>query len=106
MKIRVDYSICDDFIDGAIMGALKADAMRWCSSWSAEEGAKLLITRVNDEEHRLTREKIEKGLLVLARRYPYHFNDLIRPGGKSKTSIVGSADLLIQCALFGKERPL
>tara|TARA_Y100001963_G_scaffold159623_1_gene264152 strand:- start:729 stop:1028 length:300 start_codon:yes stop_codon:yes gene_type:complete len=97
MKIRVDYEIPDGVISDAILNGLECGIVRWCDEYEDVGGA-ILLTTVRGEEHALTREKIKEGIRVLATKYPYHFNDLIRRAGDSDTS-----DALIQCALFGKE---
>tara|TARA_R110002110_G_C13297016_1_gene703984 strand:+ start:660 stop:959 length:300 start_codon:yes stop_codon:yes gene_type:complete len=97
MKIRVDYEIPDEVISDAIINGLECGIGWWCDEYEDAGGAKLLTT-TRGEEHMLTREKIKEGIRVLATKYPYHFDALIRQVGDSETS-----NALIQCALFGKE---
>lgn len=49
------------------------------------------------KEHKLTLEKINKGLFVLARKHPCHLADIL----KENTDAI-TADVFLQCCLFGK----
>lgn len=46
----------------------------------------------------INREAVAKGIEIMARDYPHHFADLARDNGDAIT-----ADLFLQCILFGKE---
>ena len=49
------------------------------------------------KKHFLTLEKIKKGLSVMANKYPHHLRDIISDNTDSIT-----ADVLVQCSLFGE----
>lgn len=50
-------------------------------------------------EHVLDAVKLERGLAVMAAKYPHSFAELVLDLGDAHTG-----DLLIQCAVFGDER--
>lgn len=45
----------------------------------------------------LTREKLLNGFDVMARKYPHHFQNIVNENDDAET-----ADVLLQCALFGE----
>jgi hypothetical protein len=111
MKVRVDYEIDDDLIRGEVGNALDHGVSNWCASVDTRDwpdgatylsdipsmGGTILMTTRDGDTHSLDLAKLKKGIRVMARDYPWHFNDFIRGGGDCYTS-----DALIQCALFGK----
>ena len=50
-----------------------------------------------EEEHILTLDKMKKGLKVMAKKYPKHFNNFIE---ENEDAITG--DVYVQCCLFGE----
>lgn len=61
-----------------------------------------MVTRVftpseDDEEYTFDREAINRGLQIMADQYPTHFNDLREDNFDADT-----ADVFLQCALFGE----
>ena len=47
--------------------------------------------------HILNKEKIEKGLQLMADKYPYHFSHIVNEGDDANTS-----DVFLQCCLLGE----
>jgi hypothetical protein len=66
--------------------------------WPMSEGGRLFVTNKfeDEEEGFLDRESIQKGLQVMAEKYPKHFADLI-----AENDDAGTGDVFLQCALFG-----
>lgn len=64
----------------------------WRNYFTAE------FTDVEDKnrKHKLSIDKLKRGLLVLREKYPRHFADIITESGDAETG-----DALVQCALFG-----
>jgi hypothetical protein len=46
---------------------------------------------------RLDRESIQKGLTILAEKYPWHFTNILNEDDDAET-----ADVFVQCCLFGE----
>jgi hypothetical protein len=59
-------------------------------------GGRLIIT-VEGEDHILSEATIEKGIKIMAKDCPNHFNDIITEGYDAITS-----DVFLQCCLFGE----
>jgi hypothetical protein len=76
-------------------------------SYPINEGGFLTISNamlgdeLQDDAERLTKvlniESIQKGLQVMAEKYPRHFNDMIQDSGDAITG-----DVFLQCCLFGE----
>lgn len=60
-------------------------------------GGAVTITHDDDEKATLTRENIERGLVVMAEKYPRHMNDVIIENYDADT-----ADVFLQCCVFGE----
>jgi hypothetical protein len=60
-------------------------------------GGTVKITHNDIEQHTLTREGIERGLVVMAEKYPRHMNDFIIENYDADT-----ADVFLQCCVFGE----
>jgi len=62
------------------------------------EGGKVYITADDeDKEYILNLDSIKKGLKVMARDYPRHFNDFMQENDDASTG-----DVFLQCCLFGE----
>lgn len=58
------------------------------------------IQLVNDEGEKclpLNKETINKGLIIMANKYPWHFDNFIKENEDAET-----ADVFIQCCVFGE----
>lgn len=67
-------------------------------SYPINEGGALLISDGEDDtKHILNLESIKKGLKVMARDYPRHFNDFMQENDDACTG-----DVFLQCCLFGE----
>ena len=73
-------------------------------SYPINEGGSLVIStdegELNEEgsdKHTLNLKSIEKGLQVMARKYPSHFNDFMQENDDACTG-----DVFLQCCLFGE----
>jgi len=60
-------------------------------------GGTVTITHNEIEQHTFTREGIERGMTLMAEKYPRHMNDLIINNYDADT-----ADVFLQCCLFGE----
>jgi hypothetical protein len=70
----------------------------WCQLIPLVEGCALTL-RVQDDPvkiHRITRECLEKGMGIFAKKYPYHFADFINENDDADTG-----DVFLQCVVFG-----
>lgn len=60
--------------------------------------AHLLITDTDSgKEYRLDRKAVERGLQVMAEKYPQHLSDIVHENDDATTG-----DVLLQCALLGE----
>lgn len=71
-------------------------------SYPINEGGALVISADEEEEgkpvtYSLNLETIEKGLKVMAEKYPRHFNDFMQENDDACTG-----DVFLQCCLFGE----
>ena len=57
----------------------------------------LVLWDTENEKHTLTREKLLNGFDVMAQKYPHHFRNIVDENDDAET-----ADVLLQCALFGE----
>lgn len=60
-------------------------------------GGTVKITHNDIELHKLTLEGIERGIAVMAEKYPRHMNDVIIENYDADT-----ADVFLQCCVFGE----
>ena len=73
--------------------------------WRNYFTAKYTIIEISDEKagavqgqtYELSLDKLKAGLQIVADKYPHHFKDIIEQSGDATT-----ADVLVQCALFGE----
>jgi hypothetical protein len=68
--------------------------------WPLSVGGRLFVTNKFDDEGEdgfLDRESIQKGLQVMAERYPKHFADFIAENDDGDTG-----DVFLQCAVLGQ----
>lgn len=93
-----------------LMYSMAQGSSYWCK-WSGDLGyestvheilekkVELKLEDFEDEKARytLTLAKIKKGLTVMAKKYPKHFASILKEDTDSET-----ADVLLQCALFGE----
>lgn len=61
------------------------------------EGGVVRVTGEGEKPRDLNRQSIEKGLQVMAEKYPLHFTDFIKENYDATT-----ADVFLQCCLFGE----
>jgi hypothetical protein len=71
-------------------------------SYPINKGGALIISadegEVSEEKtYRLDLESIEKGMKIMAEKYPSHFNDFLQDGDDACTG-----DVFLQCCLFGE----
>ncbi len=57
----------------------------------------VLQDKEEDATYTLTKEKMENGLSVMANKYPKHFQNIVDGNDDAET-----ADVFLQCALFGE----
>ena len=82
----------------------------WCSN-SSELGYEHNVKKITEEEKDyilfdaenekqekffLNMKRIKRGLTVMAKKYPHHFADIV-----NENTDMTTADVLVQCALFG-----
>jgi hypothetical protein len=68
--------------------------------WPMSEGGRLFITNKFEDEGEegfLDRESIQRGLQVMAEKYPKHFADFIAENDDGNTG-----DVFLQCAVLGQ----
>lgn len=71
----------------------------WPHDYPLNPGGALMISSPEDPDQgikRLDAEAIQRGLAVLAEKYPHHLLDLLEETGDAYTG-----DALLQCSLFG-----
>lgn len=64
------------------------------------EGGAVMVRDTEDEDSepkRLDLESIQKGLKIMAKKYPRHMNDLLNENDDAETG-----DVFLQCCLFGE----
>lgn len=85
-----------------------ADKMRpesgshWRHEYPLNPGGSLLIEDMEEDKtvaYTLDFDAVKKGIRVMAEKYPKHFSDVMRDNHDGDT-----ADVLVQCALFGEIR--
>jgi hypothetical protein len=130
MGLKLDFNFSTEQLAELMITAIESGdpvttAVRggWCSAinwhgpgprprgnWYAEpktyEGDFVLeVIEVDDEttghetKHLITMPKIEKGLAAMAKKYPHVFADIINDNMDAAT-----ADLFLQCVVFGEEK--
>ncbi|SRR6266496_1782155 len=73
--------------------------LHWAQDYPLNPGGALLIRDSEDSDHgtmRLDLEAIQKGLTILAKKYPRHLADILTENADADTG-----DALLQCCLFG-----
>lgn len=90
----IDYGVLYNlpFVDGAAVELITDDASVK-DEWSDPDSKEKNVSRVL-----LNKSKIEKGLAIFAEDHPRHFADFLSENDDATT-----ADVFIQCVLFGKE---
>lgn len=98
--MKLDKYICppgttlDDFKEGG-----KLSCPDWHPAYilpTIKDGA-MGIVDSEKVKHTLTREKLLNGFDVMAKKYPKHFQNIVDENDDAET-----ADVLLQCALFGE----
>lgn len=85
----------------------KGHYWHWCQLIPLVEGCALVLRDKIDDDfdeedestavHRITREDIEKGMKLFAKKYPSHFSDFLN---ENDDAITG--DVFLQCVVFGE----
>jgi hypothetical protein len=114
MKIKFDIEVDDNIINSLLISAVESGSYG-IDQWAHAErrpnsgtGDNLYrgMTVFEDESHEegkppvvcvMTDETIAKGLQVMAEKYPKHFSNIVSDNHDAIT-----ADVLIQCAMFGE----
>lgn len=78
-------------------GVLDGDRVYRHVDYPLTGGAVLCVTEDDDETLRLDRAAIDRGLAVMAEKYPRHWGDFQR---ENEDAITG--DVFIQCCLLGE----
>ena len=73
------------------------DFETWYTLAAVAGGVVYVVDRTEGSTHPLTREGLERGLVVMADKYARHFGDLL-----SENYYGITADVFLQCALFGE----
>lgn len=70
----------------------------WLHEYPLSPGGKLIVwEQEEDKRHEFGLEQIRKGLDIMARDFPKHFGDIISENDDAIT-----ADVLVQCGIFGE----
>ncbi len=117
--IKVEVEVKEEIIENNLVAALEGGSNYWYEIvgyknkkpqrkepyWSAyittplsEDG----VLKIKDNEgkgkvYNLTRNKLIKGLKVMANKCPIHFGEIMNEDGDATTG-----DVFLQCALFGE----
>jgi hypothetical protein len=78
----------------------RGEGLHWEHDYPLNTGGALLISDQEDREHgtmRLDAAAIQKGLAVLAEKYPWHLAAMLADNADAETG-----DALLQCSLFGE----
>lgn len=73
------------------------DVEYWHIELPMMEGRYVTFKDIDDDEHRLDIDAIQRGLGVMAAKYPRHMNDALNENDDGDT-----ADVFLQCAVFGE----
>lgn len=102
---RINDFICpegtkkSDFYEGGTLSAIEGEYFHWCETVPLCDGGALILEDQENgkgDEYRLDRRMIQRGLEVMAEKYPQHFVDIT----SGADAITG--DVFLQCALFGE----
>lgn len=104
ITVQIPYTLSVDTLQSNVVAAIEGGSNYWAHIDAGEHQAgweNYLTAKFKDREgggktHRLSIDKLKKGLTVLAEKYPWHFQDIIRESGDATTG-----DVLVQCALLG-----
>jgi len=103
--MKLDKYICppdttlDDFKEGGKRSVPDSIGSTWHPAYilpTIKDGAMGIVDSENTK-HTLTREKLFIGFDVMAKKYPQHFQNIVDENDDAET-----ADVLLQCALFGE----
>jgi hypothetical protein len=95
------YTI-EEFVDPTLWqfnSEPKREKGHWAQDYPFNPGGALLISDMTDSAHgvmRLDTEAIQKGLAILAEKYPWHLASILAENADADTG-----DALLQCSLFG-----
>lgn len=104
LNIKINYSFTEqqllDLLDTAGRGARYWASSKLIYETEAKKVLTLVGAVIKDEEAKkgyiLRIDMIEKGLKIMAKKYPNKFNEIISDDYDETTG-----DVLLQCALFG-----
>jgi hypothetical protein len=100
--VPVEYTITEYDLDCLLVTAFEGGINYWARI-NLRKGHGYFDAKVHDFEEAdrgdcvLTREKLLAGIKLCATKYPRHFKDFIDESGDATT-----ADVIVQCALFGE----
>lgn len=84
--------------DSELVPGLPA-GVHYLHDYPLNPGGALLLGDMEDSDHgtmRLDSEAVQKGLVVMAEKYPKHFANILTEDDDAETG-----DVLLQCCLFG-----
>lgn len=111
-EVRVVKKISNRDIFDMLITAFEGGINYWCGKIDAGKLGHVSASKAfamgqldsimlldNEEEKwvRLSQENVRKGLRIMAKKYTRHFNDMINDNADAIT-----ADVFIQCAVFGE----
>jgi len=102
LKVEVEYALTHQRIEDLLITAFEGGINYWAQIYKTPEQP-YWEAKVKDfeadkaETYQLSMEKVVEGLKVCAKKYPRHFGDFIDENGDATT-----ADVIVQCALFGE----
>lgn len=98
-------SWCSDFLPYFKTKAEACKERPWYSDpWFWEGEFTVIVSEIEGDngervDHTVGNAEFEKGFQILAKKYPHHFNDIVEENYDALT-----ADLLLQCIVFGEEK--
>jgi hypothetical protein len=113
-KIQAEVILTEDRIASILIGAMEGGSNYWID-WISEQPYRnteannclsdyelvlpidVVIADTDSERHQLTVEKLQSGLEVMAKEFPFHWNNLVSENDDADTS-----DVLLQLSLFGE----